>query len=60
MKLTYDKNDLLDIFQNHHRFTGSPIKIGYTTLDVLDLEITEGGVTLTIGDKDEGDVTETE
>lgn len=55
MKIVYDKEDLKKILTKHHSYGNEPIKVGYTTLDVLDVRFDEQVISVTLGNDDDED-----
>ena len=53
MKIIYDENDLLAILQDYHSYGKQPIKVGYLTQEVLDIEFKDGWVQVLIGEPED-------
>lgn len=54
MKLIYERDDILRILRKHHSYGNEPIKVDYTTLDVLGVDLMDGQVIVALG-KEEDD-----
>lgn len=54
MKLIYERDDILRILRKHHAYGNEPIKVDYTTMDVLDVRLNTDVVIVTLG-KEEDD-----
>jgi hypothetical protein len=53
MQIVYNKDDLLRIFREYHSWSKSPIKVGYSTLTIESVDISDSGVYINIEDEDE-------
>jgi hypothetical protein len=53
MKLLYDASDLKRILKKHHSYSGEPIKVDGYTQDILDVEVANELVIVTIGEEDD-------
>ena len=49
MKIIYDAEDLKRILKKHHAYGNEPIKVGYETQDVLNVEVANELVIVTLG-----------
>ena len=55
MILSYTKEELLKILQEHHRISNNPIKIGYKFCEIRDIELHDAFVDLLFKKDDEDD-----
>ena len=56
MKLIYERDDILRILRKHHSYGNEPIKVDYTTMDVLSVDLMNGQVVVVLGKEEDDEV----